>query len=160
MNIAIIGAGLSGTNIYNLLKQNDLNNVKIFEKARGSGGRCSTRYINDKLIDHGTPFFEASDESFIDFCNKKVEENILLKRNNTFYPSKGMNKLCSSMLDKSDFNKNTKIITCKRIDNKWTLLDDNGISYTSFDKLIITIPSPQLLELDIQLPIDIKEKLK
>jgi len=158
MNIAIIGAGLSGTNIYNLLKENG-NNVQIFEKARGSGGRCSTRYLNDKLIDHGTPFFEAYDENFINFCDKKVEKNILVKKENRYYPLKGMNKLCSSMLDKDDFNKNTKIVSCKKIDDRWHLYDENGISYYPFDKLIITIPTPQILDLDIELPFNIKKKL-
>ncbi|MAC83217.1 MAG: hypothetical protein CL624_03685 [Arcobacter sp.] len=159
MNIAIIGAGLSGTNIYNLLKK-DRNSVKIFEKARGSGGRCSTRYINDKLIDHGTPFFNANNQDFIDFCEKKVKENILVKKDNTYYPLKGMNKLCSSMLDKDDFYKNTKIVSCKKIDNKWHLYDENGMSYSPFDKLIITIPTPQILDLDIELPINIEKELK
>ena len=159
MNIAIIGAGLSGTNIYNLLKQN-AKEVKIFEKARGSGGRCSTRYVNDKLIDHGTPYFDAENEEFINFCEEKVKDNILEKKNGSYYPLKGMNKLCSSMLEKNDFNKNTKIVSCKRIENKWHLYDENGISYHPFDKLIITIPSPQILELDIELSLNIEEKLK
>lgn len=159
MNIAIIGAGLSGTNIYKLLKENG-NDVKIFEKARGSGGRCSTRYVNDKLIDHGTPYIDAKNEDFIDFCEKKVKDNILVKKENSYYPLNGMNKLCSSILDKDDFNKNTKIISCKRIENKWHLYDENGMSYSPFDKLIITIPTPQILELEIELPTSIKERLK
>jgi renalase len=159
MNIAIIGAGLSGTNIYNLLKEKG-HNIKIFEKARGAGGRCSTRYINDKFIDHGTAFFDPKDTDFIDFCQKKVKENILVKKENTYYPLSGMNKLCSSMLNQDDFNRNTKIIRCKKIDNKWHLYDENGMSYYPFDKLIITIPTPQILELDINLPNSIKEKLK
>ena len=159
MNIAIIGAGLSGTNIYKLLKENG-NDVKIFEKARGSGGRCSTRYVNDKLIDHGTPYIDAKNVDFIDFCEKKVKDNILVKKENSYYPLNGMNKLCSSILDKDDFNKNTKIISCKRIENKWHLYDENGMSYSPFDKLIITIPTPQILELEIELPTSIKERLK
>ncbi len=159
MNIAIIGAGLSGTNIYNLLKE-DGNEVKIFEKARGSGGRCSTRYVNDKLIDHGTPYFNAKDKDFIAFSEKKVKEKILVKKNNSYYPLKGMNKLCSSMLEKDDFNKNTKIISCKKIANKWHLYDENGMSYYPFDKLIITIPTPQILELELELPLAFQSKLK
>lgn len=159
MNIAIIGAGLSGTNIYNLLKK-DGNDVKLFEKARGSGGRCSTRYVDDKLIDHGTPYFQAEDKEFINFCEQKVKEDILVKKDNSYYPLKGMNKLCSSLLDKDDFYKNTKIVSCKNIDNKWHLSDENGISYHPFDKLIITIPTPQILDLNIELPFSIAEKLK
>ena len=41
MNIAIIGAGISGLSLANML--NGIANVKIFEKSRGLGGRIATR---------------------------------------------------------------------------------------------------------------------
>jgi hypothetical protein len=158
MKIAIIGAGLSGANIYSLFKK-DGHDVTIFEKARGAGGRCSTRYIDDKFIDHGTPFFKASNDTFIEFCQKKVVEKILVKKENYYYPTNGMNKLCSSLIDKSDIIQNTKIVSCKLIHKKWKLTDENNMHYNSFDKLIITIPSVQILELDIELTNHIKEAL-
>lgn len=64
MKIAIIGSGLSGCNLFNLLSMNN-HEVTIFEKARGAGGRCSTRYVNDEFIDHGTSSFEATEKEFI-----------------------------------------------------------------------------------------------
>ncbi len=159
MKIAIIGAGFSGSHIYHLLKK-DGHDVKIFEKSRGAGGRCSTRYINDKLIDHGTAFFEANNQSFKDFCQLKVEENILIKNENSYYPTNGINKLCSSMINDLDFIKNRKILSAKKINNFWVLTDENNVKYENFDKLIITIPVPQLLQMDIQLDNTIVEQLK
>ena len=47
-DIAIIGAGFSGCNLYNNLKEK-YENITIFEKSRGVGGRLSTKYIEDKL---------------------------------------------------------------------------------------------------------------
>lgn len=159
MKIAIIGAGFSGTNIYQLLKQ-DSHDVTVFEKSRGAGGRCSTRYVDDKLIDHGTPFFKTSSEAFEEFINLKVDENILMKKDSHYYPSNGMNKICSSLLDDNDFKKNTKIISCDFENAKWSLKDENGTAYESFDKLIITIPATQVLEMDINLPTQISNKLQ
>ena len=46
MKIAIIGAGFSGCNLYNNLKDK-YENITIFEKSRGVGGRLSTKYIEE-----------------------------------------------------------------------------------------------------------------
>jgi renalase len=159
VKIAIIGAGFSGSYLYHLLKK-DGEDVTLFEKSRGSGGRCSTRYIGDKLIDHGTPYFQANDKSFEEFCDQKVQENILIKQEQYYYPQNGINKLCSSMIDECDLVKNTKIVSCDFDDQKWNLKDESGLSYENFDKLILTIPTSQVLQLDINLSTDITNKLK
>lgn len=159
MNIAIIGAGLSGANIYNLLKK-DNNNVSIFEKSRGAGGRCSTRYIDDKKIDHGTPFFKVSNIEFKEFCDDMCKNNSLIKKSDYYYPSNGMNQFCNNLINKKDLFKNTKIISCEYKNNYWILKDENENEYKDFDKLIITIPAIQALELDIKLTDSIYEKLK
>jgi renalase len=161
MKTAIIGAGLSGSYLYSLLRK-DGHDVTIFEKSRGAGGRCSTRYIHDKLIDHGTPYFQASNETFIEFCENLVKENILKKENTFYIPKNGMNKICSHLLTDNDFEKNTQIISCEFIKNKWHLKTSNGIKYDGFDKIFITIPAPQAIDL-FQAPYietDIISKLK
>lgn len=157
MKIAIIGAGLSGTNLYNLLSKD--NDVTIFEKSRGTGGRCSTRYIKDKYIDYGTPYFEAKDKEFKEFCQEKVKENILYEDENFYYPKDGINKLCSSLIDTNDLVKNTKIKSCTYKNNKWKIQDENNITYVNFDKLILTIPAPQILELDMNISEEFRNKL-
>ena len=50
-NIAIIGAELSGLSLASFLKDHAA--ISIFEKARGVGGRMSTRYTDDFQFDHG-----------------------------------------------------------------------------------------------------------
>lgn len=158
MKIAIIGGGFSGCNIYNLLKK-DHHDITIFEKSRGVGGRCSTRYIEQKLLDHGTPFFKSDDKEFLEFCQNKVNEHILIKRGNTYYPTNGINKICSSLIDEKDLATNTQINLAKFIHNKWILKDQNGITYENFDRLIITIPAPQILQMNIDISNDTKDKL-
>jgi len=159
MNIAIIGAGISGVNLYKNLQNND-NEIVIFEKSRGSGGRCSTRHINNQLIDHGTPFFKADNNAFINFCTEMINRDVLIKSGDYYYPKQGINKLCNSIINEDNLIKNTKIVKCDYIKKKWVLTDENGINYQDFDKLFITIPTPQFFELDISLPKNIKDKLK
>ncbi|WP_419782220.1 NAD(P)-binding protein [Malaciobacter marinus] len=158
MNIAIIGAGFSGCLLYNkLIKEN--HKITIFEKSRGTGGRLSTKYINDKFCDHGTPYFEAKNQIFIDFCNKLVKQKILKKYKTVYIPTNGINKVCSSLIDKKDLKTKVKITTCKYENEKWTLIDNQNNVYKDFDILLITIPAVQILELNINLNEKIEQEL-
>ena len=159
MEIAIIGAGFSGCFLYKNLSQHNVN-ITLFEKARGTGGRLATKYINDKLVDHGTSSIKALDKEFICFLLNNVENGILKKIDDEFFPIKGMNKLCSSMIDKKDFIKETRIVSAKNIDNKWYLKDENNKEYKAFDKIFITIPSKQILQMDLDLDLNSKKLLE
>ncbi|MGM0520070.1 MAG: NAD(P)-binding protein [Campylobacterota bacterium] len=161
MNIAIVGAGFSGCYLYSLLKEKDPKlDVKIFEKSRGTGGRLSTKYIENKFCDYGTPYFEATEPDFIYFCNKLVKKEILTKTTNTYIPKSGINKMCSALIDKNDLIKQTKIVSCEKIDKKYLLKDDNQNCYKNFDYVFITIPATQVLQHHIELQEDIKRQLK
>jgi len=159
LKIAIIGAGLSGANLYRLLDRKKYH-ITIFEKSRGAGGRCSTRYINDKFIDHGTPYFQAKNKEFKNFCDGLCQDNILHRKENIYYPTRGMNQICSAIIDKENLISNTKIVSCSFENKMWSLKDQNNVKYEGFDKLIITIPAPQVLQLDIDLSSPIKQKLQ
>ena len=45
-----------------------------FWKSRGVGGRLSTKYIDDKFIDHGTPFLIPITEDLKSFCSDLVRK--------------------------------------------------------------------------------------
>lgn len=159
MKIAIVGAGLSGATLYDLLRR-DGHDITLFEKSRGVGGRCSTRYIDERRLDHGTPYFRADDTTFVNFCEQKVSENIVRREGENYYPTAGMNRLCASLIDEGNLYKNSKIVSCHLHEKLWTLQDAEGRLYGDFDRLIITIPAPQLLELDITIDPVMESKLK
>jgi predicted NAD/FAD-dependent oxidoreductase len=73
--IAIIGAGFSG-----LLLARELTSfaeITLFEKARGVGGRLSTRYAPPFEFDHGAPFFTVSSPLFQKFLEPFIGEGLL-----------------------------------------------------------------------------------
>ena len=158
MKIAIIGAGFSGCNLYNNLKDK-YENITIFEKSRGVGGRISTKYIDDKFIDHGTSTLIPITDDLKFFCLDLVKNGVLKAKYDEFIPKNGINSICKFLIDEKDLRTNTKITKIQNIDNKWILEDEKGSIYEDFDLLFITIPAPQILELQIELPNDFKEKL-
>ena len=62
MKIAIIGAGLAGLTLaHRLVARHD---ITVFEKARGPGGRMSTRRADPYAFDHGAQYFTAETDRF------------------------------------------------------------------------------------------------
>lgn len=63
LNVAVIGAGLAGLSCGRQLQDAGCR-VTIYEKARGPGGRMSTRRGDDWQCDHGAQYFTARDADF------------------------------------------------------------------------------------------------
>ena len=158
MKIAIIGAGFSGCNLYNNLKEK-YEDITIFEKSRGVGGRLSTKYIDDKFIDHGTSSLIPITDDLKMFCLDLSSNGVVKAKYDEFIPKNGINAICKFLIDEKDLIKNTKITKAQNIDNKWLLEDENHNIYKDFDLLFITIPAPQILQMKIELQNDFKEKL-
>ena len=56
---AIVGAGVSGSFLSYLLKKDSYNEVTIFEKSKGFGGRCAIRRHNlFGTFNHGANFLQ------------------------------------------------------------------------------------------------------
>lgn len=158
MKIAIIGAGFSGCNLYNNLKDK-YEDITIFEKSRGVGGRISTKYIDDKFIDHGTSTIIPITDDLKLFCLDLVKNGVLKSKYDEFIPKTGINEICKFLINEKDLVKNTKIIKAENLNNKWILEDENHKIYDAFDLLFITIPAPQILEINIELPDEFKQQL-
>lgn len=158
MKIAIIGAGFSGCNLYNNLKEK-YEDITIFEKSRGAGGRLSTKYIEDKFVDYGTSSLIPITDDLKFFCLDLSKNGILKAKYDEFIPKTGINEICKFLIDEKNLLTNTKITKAVNSTNKWTLEDENHNIYEDFDLLFITIPAPQILQMKIELPDNFKEKL-
>ena len=159
IDFCVLGSGISGSTIANLLSKKY--SVKIFDKARGPGGRSSNKRFKDNLsFDHGVQYISPKSKLFIKYI-QKLHKNKILKRwddnhldfsfekkpfskkyigrkaNNDLvkYNLKNIKQSFASPIEKIDFKKYFWEITLK---NK---------SKYQFKSLIITCPFPQLKKL-------------
>ncbi len=75
MNIAIIGAGLSGAILTRHLHGSHW--VTLLEKSRGAGGRMATRRHENQAWDHGAPYFTARSLDFQRFLEPTKTSGVI-----------------------------------------------------------------------------------
>ena len=128
--IAIIGAGLSGLILAHSLKEHA--NITIFEKARGVGGRMSTRYNDEFEFDHGVPFFEVHSKAFLQFLAPYIESGLIKSwtKKPYFVACPRMNALAKALSQGLDIKLQHKI-------------EDINELQENFDWIISTAPYPQ-----------------
>tara|TARA_Y100000389_G_scaffold35512_1_gene30216 strand:- start:10052 stop:11032 length:981 start_codon:yes stop_codon:yes gene_type:complete len=164
--IAIIGAGISGLTIAQKLSVN--NQVTIFDKSRGIGGRMATRRVENFHFDHGTQFFTAKSKQFQEFCQNAYKKGIIDVWNVKFCEIIGhnisrkwffdnekkphyiavpqMNNLCKFMAKDLDLRLKEQIVKIDFTNKKWCLKTEEK-EFFNFDYLILAIPSNQVMNL-------------
>jgi len=165
--IAIIGGGLSAL----ITAQNlaDRYDIDLFEKARGVGGRMSTRRADPYQFDHGAQYFTARTKPFKAFLKPHIESGLIQEwtpqvltlekgekpyKRDWFEPhyvaAPHMNSLCKALAAAMDINIHLQThITAleKSGDGTWMLQDLTNESYGPYDAVIITTPSHQAVDL-------------
>jgi hypothetical protein len=165
-SIAIVGAGFSGIILAQKLK--NIGEVKIFEKARGVGGRMASRIKDDFNFDFGAQFFIAKKPEFKEFLKPFIEQKILMpwcgnfveidnykityqrqwpEEKNHLVPAIKMNQFCKELARDLDISLQTRIAKIEKNAEKWQIFDDKNNFLGEFDWLFFSIPAPQLLEL-------------
>lgn len=141
--IAIIGAGFTGSYLASRLK--DSYQVTVFEKARGVGGRMSTRYTDEYEFDHGVPFFHASDAKFKDFLKSLVTAQVISPywRENYYLSIPRMNQVLKYLLKDVEIKCQTRIEKMQAKHQEWHLYDDQEQFQGCFDWVISTAPAQQ-----------------
>ena len=175
-SICVIGSGISGATIANLLSVK--HPVDLFDKARGPGGRSSFKRL-DKIrgFDHGTQYISPKSAPFKKFINELIKKKILKnwsgkhlflnskKQQNQNHikiiGKKGNNDISKYLLRNINcyFENELKKINYK--ERKWVLTFSDG-EKRLYDKLILTCPFAQLSKLSnkfIKNPF-IKKKIK
>jgi len=72
MNIAIVGAGLTGCTLGYLLSKRK-HNITIFEKERWIGGMCKTMYLKGLKYEHSGHIFHTNKKEIVDFIKQFCE---------------------------------------------------------------------------------------
>lgn len=149
MRIAVIGAGLTG-----LTAARDLHDhghaVVIWEKARGAGGRTSTRRGPDGLrFDHGAPYLHdgllaledveglAAHRLTLPGGAARVE---IVGAPSASTPAKGL-------AHGLDPRTQTRVDTLLRTGDGWHLAAEDGGALGRFDAVVVTAPAPQTAQL-------------
>lgn len=164
-NLAIIGAGISGLTLGQRLK--DCWNVVVYEKARGVGGRMSTRHANSFDFDHGTQCFTARTPQFQNYLKPYIEEKIVgewkgkvinlkigketttrLWSEQHLVANPNMNSLCKILAKGIDIKIMTEVAPLvEKSSNKWVLYDVFGNKLGEHDWVVSTAPPEQTSKL-------------
>ena len=159
--IAIIGAGLSGLTIANLL--HDQADITLFEKAYQVGGRMSTRRAKPYSFDHGAQYFTLRTKPFREFIQPLIDSGVIERwqanyvkfANNQIIERKDwkhdepryvgvphMSSIAEHLAKNLNIKVKTRITSLRQVD-KWQLYDEQGMLHGVFDWVISTIPAPQ-----------------
>ena len=161
LDFCIIGSGVSGSTIGNLLNQKF--SVHIYDKAKGLGGRSSfKRYIDKIGFDHGLQYLSPKSKEFKKFTTDLTKKKILKrwKGNHRFSNNKikkdknhlkligvnGNNEISKYLLKDINYNLNSELINIKRVKEFWILTFKDKTKINS-KNLILTAPLPQTMKL-------------
>ena len=157
----IIGSGISGATIANLLRKK--HSVILFDKARGPGGRASFKRIKGKIgFDHGTQYISPKTNEFKKFTKILIKKKILKvwggkhvflnsqkkedKKHIKIIGKNGNNDISKYLLKNINCNYQSELIKIYHKNKSWHLFFANGKHYT-FKCIILTCPFPQLKKL-------------
>jgi renalase len=160
-NFCVVGSGISGATIANLLSKR--HSVDLFDKAKSTGGRSSFKRL-DKAIgfDHGTQYISPKSLAFKKFIKELIRKKILKNWNGKHLflnQTKNEKKTHIKVIGRKGNNDISKYllknINCyfqselKKIDykqQKWNLTFADG-QKKIYEKVILTCPFPQLSKL-------------
>ena len=164
--IAVIGAGVAGLRIATALS--DANDVRVFEKSRGVGGRVATRHAGDWHFDHGAQFFTARTAAFQAFLKPLIAAGVVAhwparfveiradaitaRRNWTpDYPhyvgTPHMNALGKHLADGVDVRTGVPVDALDRAAGGWVLRAAGSAIDETFDWVVVTAPAAQAASL-------------
>ncbi len=135
--------------------------VVLVDKARGPGGRMSTRRVEGTAFDHGAQYFTARDKRFIEQVEGWVADGIVqewtgrlaaiyadgisnLKSENVRYVGvPRMSAITRHLAAGLDLSMGWHADSLQQRDGEWWLRERNGEELGPFDAAVAAVPSPQ-----------------
>lgn len=168
-SVGIVGAGISGLACARLLTRRGVR-VRIFDKARGVGGRTSARREGDLRFDHGAQYFTARDERFRRHVATWMKEGVVAEWRGRIValadgrtrPSEsqtryvgvpGMNAIAKHLSRSLEVTTRTRVGRLTRQADRWLLHDDANRELGAFDAVVLALPAPQAADLLTALPV-------
>lgn len=170
LRVAVIGAGVSGLTCARSLKDQRFA-VEVFDKARGVGGRASTRRMEDgSTFDHGAQYFTARDPRFEEQVRQWEEDGVVARwegsivgitrgkverRSETtlrYVGTPTMNAICKALAQSCDVQLEALVGPIRKSKDHWQLTDTQGNEFGTFDFVVITTPPAQAVMLLAEVP--------
>lgn len=177
--LAVIGAGIAGLNLANMLS--DIAAVTVFEKSDKLGGRIATHTDEGFTFDHGAQFFTAKTPVFKSFVQSLQAAGVIARWDADFaevervnvtaqrrwdasYPhyvgSPSMNAIGQYMAKNLDVRFNQHAESVQRDQGLWLIKSTNAEVLGEFDWVVFAIPAQQgyaLLPDNCQFKADLQE---
>jgi hypothetical protein len=173
-NCIIIGGGISGLMAATKLVENNID-VLVLDKGRRAGGRISTRESGNLRFDYGAQAIKSGSEEFdtfvrswkdagiLELCNYHEDGDSDFPLSEYYCVKNGIARLPIYLANRLNLESGCRITGLSIEKNRWAALSSENRSYRA-DSLIMTPPSPQILEIidvsDIGLPDEIHSSLK
>lgn len=152
----ILGAGLAGLTAARELTQHG-QNVLIFDKGRGVGGRLATRRIANGRADHGAQYFSARSADFQALTQAMQAAGVVREwhieqsdpasfQHPRFVGADGMSSVAKYLADGLNVQTGKRAVLVGQTDAGWQVTFDDGQAVNA-DSLIVTMPPPQALTL-------------
>ncbi|MBW8329378.1 MAG: NAD(P)-binding protein [Thiobacillus sp.] len=171
MKAGIVGAGIAGASCAGTLAAAGWE-VDVFDKARGAGGRLSTRRLEQGWATLGTPFISAKREPFRSQLRDWVRQgwvapvrgNVWQGRanlswaqaqmQNHYRPTIEPSQLVRHLLGNAHLHTGSRVVALQ----PRTLVLENGEVRGDYDCVICSVPTPQAIPLLDALPL-LRERL-
>lgn len=168
--VAIIGAGISALACAQVLASSGAS-ITLFDKARGPGGRMSSKRRFDTKLDLGAQTFSVRSTEFQSAVDAWLDNGCVatwptrtyqasstgwqtLNDGQTRYTgAPSMSALTRYLADSLttlphvELYAQTLIASLKRVHNGWQLIDSRGTCYGPYDHVVISAPAPQAYSL-------------
>lgn len=169
-SVAVIGAGISGLACAKVLASSGAR-ITLFDKARGPGGRMSSKRRPSATLDLGAQAFSVRDEGFQRAVDQWRSAGCVAAWPTRTYQASSsgwqrlndgqtryagmprMSAITRHLADELTALANvalyvsTPIASLERMPNGWQLVEVNGATHGPFDRVVISAPPPQAQQL-------------
>lgn len=164
MKIAVVGAGIAGLACASALTQRSIA-VEVFDKARGAGGRMTSKRGADGYLDLGAQYFTARDPRFIAQVQRWQQQGVVSPWLAAIYqyqaselmPSPdlqlryigvpAMHSPLQQLAQGLSVHYQTHIAALKHDQSGWWLTDQQQNCYGPYSDVVFTLPPQQLAAL-------------
>ncbi|QSP93823.1 FAD-dependent oxidoreductase [Marinobacter salinisoli] len=161
---AIVGSGVAGLTAGILLKQAG-QEVTVFEKSRGPGGRLAAKRVPGGSADIGAQYFTARNPAFLPFLRQYAGEGCFdvwqarlgfraesgqwgqFPEESRYVGCPRMTAITRALSGHVTVVSETRVERFERHGNRWLLYDTQNSSLGAFDQIILTAPPAQSQDL-------------